>query len=255
MQIDTDGLVIMERQVGESDRLVTVLTREEGVLRAFARKAKLLRSSKLSATQLLCYSRFSIYKGRDKYIIDDAQPVEVFFDLRRDIGRLSLAQYFCELAGALAPQEAAAGDFLRLMLNAFYYLSKDARPQLLLKAAVEMRMLSFAGYMPDLVGCAHCGSYEAETMLFLPRSGKIYCSTCHSQVTEPVLPLSPGALTALRHTVYADFEKLFAFRLPEERLWELARASESYVLNTLGRTFPTLDFYHASGGTYPPQRI
>ena len=91
MQIETDGLVIMERQVGESDRLITVLTREEGVLRAFARKAKLLRSSKLSATQLLCYSRFLIYKGRDKYIIDDAQPVEVFFDLRRDIGSLSLA--------------------------------------------------------------------------------------------------------------------------------------------------------------------
>ena len=39
MQIDTDGLVIMERQVGESDRLITVLTREEGVLRAFARRA------------------------------------------------------------------------------------------------------------------------------------------------------------------------------------------------------------------------
>ena len=60
MQIETDGLVIMERQVGESDRLITVLTREEGVLRAFARKAKLRRSSKLSATQLLCYSRFLI---------------------------------------------------------------------------------------------------------------------------------------------------------------------------------------------------
>ena len=41
-----------------------------------------------------------------------------------------------------------------------------------------------------------------------------------------------------------DFDKLFAFRLPEEGLWEVARASEAYVLNTLGRSFPTLDFYH-----------
>ncbi|WP_411656100.1 DNA repair protein RecO, partial [Anaeromassilibacillus sp. SJQ-1] len=144
--------------------VILVLTREEGVLRAFARRAKLLRSSKLSATQLLCYSRFLIYKGRDKYIIDDAQPVEVFFDLRRDIGSLSLAQYFCELAGALAPQEAGAGDFLRLLLRAFFYLSKATRPHLLIKAAVEMRMLSLAGYMPDLVCCAGCACYEAETM-------------------------------------------------------------------------------------------
>ena len=170
--------------------------------------------------------------------------MEVFFDLRRDIGSLSLAQYFCELAGALAPQEAGAGDFLRLLLRAFFYLSKGTRPHLLIKAAVEMRMLSLAGYMPDLVCCAGCACYEAETMLFLPRSGTLYCNSCYSQITEPALPLSTGALTALRHTVYADFDKLFAFRLPQAGLWQVARASEAYVLSTFGRSFPTLDFYH-----------
>ena len=78
MQISTDGLIIMEKDVGESDRLVTVLSREEGVLRAFAQRANKMKSSKLSATQLLCYSRLTIYKGRDKYIIDDAQPLRSF---------------------------------------------------------------------------------------------------------------------------------------------------------------------------------
>ena len=46
MLIETDGLVIREKAVGESDRLVTVLTREEGVLRAFARRAKRLKDTK-----------------------------------------------------------------------------------------------------------------------------------------------------------------------------------------------------------------
>lgn len=248
MVINTDGLVITERQVGESDRLVTVLTREEGVLRAFARKAKLLKSSKLSATQLFCYSRFSIYKGREKYMIDDAQPIEVFFDLRRDIGRLSLAQYFCELAGVLAPQEAAAGDFLRLLLNAMHFLAADSRPQLLLKAIVEMRMLSLAGYMPNLVCCAECACYEAEEMYFLPRSGKLLCGNCNRQSPEAAVRLSPGTVTALRHTIYAEFEKLFAFRLPEPGQKELARASEQYVLQTLERSFATLEFYRQMSG-------
>ena len=44
MQIYTDGLIIKEQSIGESDRLVTVLTREEGLLRAFVRKAKTLKS-------------------------------------------------------------------------------------------------------------------------------------------------------------------------------------------------------------------
>ena len=119
MQINTDGLVIMERTVGESDRLVTLLTREEGIIRAFSPLAKTLKSKQSSATQLLCYSRFSIYRGRDKYIINDAQPLEVFFDLRSDIETLSLAQYFCELVSVLAPEEAAAGDFFAFGFKCF----------------------------------------------------------------------------------------------------------------------------------------
>ena len=125
MQISTDGLIIMEQNIGESDRLVTVLTRQEGLVRAFVRGAKSMKNRNTSSTQLLCYSRLSIYQGRDKYIIDEAEPQEVFFELRRDIEKLSLAQYFCELALALAPVNGEAGDFLRLMLNALYFLAHE----------------------------------------------------------------------------------------------------------------------------------
>ena len=164
MQIDTDGLIVKEQNIGESDRLVTVLTREEGILRAFVRGAKRMKSRSASSTQLLCYSRLSIYKGRDTYVIDEAQPEEVFFPLRQDMEKLSLAQYFCELAIALAPENAEAGDFLRLILNGLHFLSNGKRPALLIKAAVEMRMLSLAGYMPNLICCQECGGYEADEM-------------------------------------------------------------------------------------------
>ena len=144
MQINTDGLIIREQSIGESDRLVTVLTREQGILRAFVRGAKAMKSRSASSTQLLCYSRLSIYEGREKYIIDEAEPIEVFFSLRTDFEKLSLAQYFCELALALAPEKMEAGDFLRLVLNALYFLGKGKLPAAQIKAIVEMRMLSLA---------------------------------------------------------------------------------------------------------------
>ncbi len=246
MHIETDGLVIGEKSIGESDRLVTVLTREEGLLRAFARQANRFRSQKLFGTQLLAYSRFRIYKGRDTYTIDEAQSQELFFDLRRDIDRLSLAQYFCELASVLAPQEAPAGDFLRLFLNALHYLSRGNRPLLILKAVVEMRSLSLAGFMPDLVGCRGCGLYESQQMWFYPREGVIYCPDCgrKAALRSPYCILSPGVLMALRHTIYADMEKLFGFSLSASGRKQLAKASEEYTLNTLERGFRTLDFFH-----------
>ena len=222
MQINTDGLVIMERTVGESDRLVTLLTREEGIIRAFSPLAKTLKSKQGSATQLLCYSRFSIYRGRDKYIINDAQPLEVFFDLRSDIETLSLAQYFCELVSVLAPEEAAAGDFLRLVLNALHFLAKRKRPSLIIKAAV----------------------YEADDMVFLPKSGVIYCGNCYHPTSEFAFHMGKGVMTGLRHTIYADFDKLFSFQLQPEGQKQLAQITEQYMLQTLERRFMTLDFYH-----------
>lgn len=248
MQIQTEGIVIRVAAVGESDRLVTVLTRDRGVVRAFARKSRAAKSRLVSATQLFCYTRILLFCGKDKYMIDEAQPLEVFFELRQDIARLALAQYFCELAGVLAPQEDGerAAEFLRLLLAAFRRLCRGGRPLPLVKAAVEMRMLSLAGYMPDLIGCAECRKYEDETMHFFPVQGNLLCPACCEKTGQHGgTVLHMGALTALRHTIYAELPKLFSFALGADGQRELSQAGERYLLAQLDRSFKTLDFYHS----------
>lgn len=243
MQVKTEGLIIKEQTVGESDRLVTVLTRDSGVLRAFARRAKSLKDSKSAATQLLCYSCLSVFKGREKYIIDDAEPIEVFFDLRRDIGALALAQYFCELSYLLVPEDTDSEEYLRLVLNSLHFLSKGTRPKRMLQAVTELRMLAIAGYMPDLVACADCAAYESDPMYFMPDSGIIRCKDCFQGTNEPYIALPPGVLMAMRHIVFSDFKKLYAFSLPEGALKVLTAATESYMVRTLHNVPRTLDFY------------
>ncbi|QAT50166.1 DNA repair protein RecO [Caproiciproducens sp. NJN-50] len=248
MRTDAEGLVITEKCVGDSDRLITILTKRKGILRAFVQRPGRAKDGRLSATRLFSYSRFTIFEGRDKYIIDDARPIEVFFDLRKDIGRLSLAQYFCELSIALAPQDAPAEEYLSLVLNALYLLGRGDRPNGIVKAVVEMRMLALSGYQPDLVGCAECGKFGSDPMWFLPVSGRIVCNECGCPQGEPSIRLGRGAMAGLRHTIYAEPGKAFSFSLSRQGTEELARAAEAYVLSTLGRGFATLDFYHATAG-------
>lgn len=231
--------------MGESDRLVTVLTRDQGVVRAFARRAKNLKDSKNSATGLLCYSRLNLYQGRDKYIINDAFPIEVFFGLRQDIVRLALAQYFCGLSTELVPDGVESGDYLRLVLNALHFLSEGSRPEELLKPIVELRMLSLSGYMPDLVCCAQCGAYEADRMYFKVNRGVIYCQDCYLNNGDPCVALSRAALTAMRHIIYSDFEKIFSFSIPPGARKELLAASEAYTVSVLQKRPKTLDFYNS----------
>lgn len=245
MQLKTQGLIIKEQAIGESDRLVTVLTREHGVLRAFARRAKKLSDSKNAATQLLCYSRLNIYQGREKYIINDAFPLEVFFDLRRDIARLSLAQYFCELAAELAPEGVDSAESLRVVLNALHFLCKEARPRAMLKSIIELRLLAFAGYMPNLICCDDCGVYEADTMYFHIGRGLICCKNCFVKTEEAVVALNRAAMRAMRHIVFSDFEKLFSFQLSEGAQKQLSAATEAYMCSVVQKRMKTLDFYYS----------
>lgn len=246
MQFQTDGLVIREMTVGESDRLLWILTRDRGVVRAFARRAKNYQSSLHAATQLLCYSHFKISEGREKFMVNEARPTEVFFGLREDLTRLSLAQYFCELAGVVAVDGLEAGEILRLVLNALHFLTKNTRPPLLLKAAVELRLLAVAGFMPDLVACRECGAYESPTMVFYPREGSLVCGGCNPPAGG--IALSPAVLRAMRHILYSEFEKMFSFTLGEASQQQLAAAAERYVRATLSQPLPALDFYHGLCG-------
>ena len=69
----TDALVIKEMSVGESDRLVTLFTRDYGLIRAFAAGAKSVRSKKGAATSLLTYGSFTLLRKKDTYKIYGVQ--------------------------------------------------------------------------------------------------------------------------------------------------------------------------------------
>ena len=244
MKLTTEAIVIrVNNNIGEADRFVTALTRDCGVIHASVRGARRLNSQSGSATQLLCHCRLSLFKGRDKYIIDEAQPLQVFFEVREDLRRLSLAQYFCELAGVLAPREEAAEDTFRLLLGALRYLAAGTRPPELIKAAVELRLLCQSGYAPALTACTGCG--EVTPAWFSVTQGILLCDGCKG--TVPAVPVSAGVLAALRHCCYGPLSKCFSFSLSEEGLAAFADLSERFLLAQTDRGYNTLEFYHTVG--------
>lgn len=244
MKFQTDGLIIKEQNIGENDRLVFALTKSNGVIRAFVKGAKNIKNQKCAATSLLAYSRLTIYKSRDSYIIGEARSIKIFSKLRNDVQKMCLAQYFCELALTICPHEQNAEAFLSLVLNSLYLLAEGKREADLIKPCLEMRLASYAGYMPDLTMCRHCGEYSADAMYFLPNTGVLECQSCHAKSLGGIA-LDVSALTALRHTIYADDNKLFSFSLPQSGLDLLNACSESYLKYKFEKDFKTLNFYKA----------
>ena len=241
MQTQTDGLIIKSRDINENDTVVKVLTGDLGLISAFANGTKRVRSRTASAAvSPMTYSHLTLYRGRDSYIIDDAKAIDVFFGLREDIEKLSLANYFCELAGEFSPENTQAHEFLSLTLNLMHLLSEDRRSAEFLKPVGELRMLALAGYMPELSGCCVCGREDPDR--FSIADGTLECAGCRA--SDGVrMPLSPASLAAMRYIVSCPDKKLFSFTLTGAAEKELCDAAESYLLTQLERSFYTLDFY------------
>ncbi len=239
----TDGLVIKEMNVGESDRLVTLFTRDYGIIRAFASGAKNIKSKKGAATSLLTYSSFTILKKKDSYRIYEATPIELFFSLGADIEILSLSQYFCELAYNFGEENSPNEELLRLILNSLYFLTKKQKSPSLIKAITELRLASVCGYSPNLVACQNCGCFEADIMYFNLNDGSLCCGDCNPQ--KQGVPINKTLLSAMRHIVYSEFGKLYSFEIPKESAEQLSRITEKYITLQIDYHFHTLDFYNS----------
>ena len=245
MEITTNGLVIREKEF-KGDRILLLLTEEKGIITAYAKGAKSPKSRFASSTDLFCYTRFVLSDKSNKYWVESADAIEVFFGLRSSIEKISLASYICEVSGYLSPPtEENSDEFLRLLLNCLKLLEEDKRSIPFIKALFELRILTMSGFMPDLVGCRKCRKYEARNMYFSLEEGNIICQDCVNQETDKnLIFLSSAVLSAMRHIIYSPFEKLFSFTLSENSLKSLVKISELYILEHMDFMPKTLTFLH-----------
>lgn len=246
MLIKTRGMVLKQRNIGENDRILTVLTEDMGVIEMSARGVKRLKSKLSGATQTLCYSEFCLYQGKNYYSVNSAEIIHSFYDLRLDVVKLSLAAYFCDVTVFMSPPAETGKGYLRFLLNTLALLEREKREPALLKGIFELRVMALSGFLPDLVCCNGCGCYESETMYFLPLEARLYCKECG----EGSLPadtlkytLPPPVLYAMRHVVYSEDERVFAFRLTGKSLEQFGFVTENYLLIQTDGQFKSLAIY------------
>lgn len=251
MRLTTDGLVLGTLNMGETDRIVTILSGDTGVVRAYAGGARKPGSRQSASTELLCYSRFVLFKNKERYSVDSADTNKIFFGIRQDIEKLALASYLCALSADTSPAGEKAEKQLRLLLNCLHLLETGRRAPGFLKPVFELRQVALCGYQPDLVACRECGRYEGGDFFLLPGEGELLCEPCVQQAGGAAREgerLFPAVLAAMRHILYSEDEKLFSFSLSEPSEQALGRACERYIQAQLARSYPTLDFYHSLCG-------
>ena len=97
MMITVEGIVLKERSVGEQDKFIDILTKENGVLEISVKGAKKINGKSGASSQLFAYSRFCIQQRKERFYLNSAAPIHIFYDLRSSLSRISLASYFADV--------------------------------------------------------------------------------------------------------------------------------------------------------------
>lgn len=226
----------------ESDKILTVLTEDEGRLTVSARGARSRNSKIAAAAQLFAFSELVLYERQGKLYLREGRTVELFSGLRQDIIRLAMAAYFAQVLETVSDEDIPNPAVLSLGLNSLYLLSRALRAPDLIKAAFELRLMCLAGYAPRLDACPLCGSEPPREPHFSLQGGFAACRDCLTAETGPHKALCAASLAAMRHIVSAPPERVFSFSLEPRAAKRLGKVAEAYCQAQLERSFQTLDY-------------
>ena len=187
------GMVLSAAPVGDYDKLVVLLTRERGKIRAFARGARRPGSALMAAANAFAFGEFKIYEGRTSYTMSQASIQNYFGELMTDFEGACYGQYFLEFADYYTRENADGSDFLKLAYQSLRALLVPSLPRKLVRYIYELKAMTYSGECPQ--------TFE--------------------QFSD--WNLNPSTEYALQYVVAASVEKLYTFLLTEEVFAEFAR--------------------------------
>ena len=187
------GMVLSAAPVGDYDKLVVLLTRERGKIRAFARGARRPGRALMAAANAFAFGEFQIYEGRTSYTMSQASIQNYFGELMTDFEGACYGQYFLEFADYYTRENADGSDFLKLAYQSLRALLVPSLPRKLVRYIYELKAMTYSGECPQ--------TFE--------------------QFSD--WNLNPSTEYALQYVVAASVEKLYTFLLTEEVFAEFAR--------------------------------
>ncbi|MCC8015220.1 MAG: DNA repair protein RecO [Eubacterium sp.] len=207
------GVVIREVPVGESDKIITLLSKEGGKVSLSARGARNAKSKFLSSCELFAYSDFTVYTGRKHPSVSTASLIDNFYGLRKEIKAFAAGSYLADFLNRVVFEGVECDEILRLFLTALKVLEKGSEP-LFTTTVFELKYFYLNGMMPDFNEIIHFGGDE----------------------------LLKGTAKALLYIGSADVKKVFSFNVSEEVSEQIKRIRYLLFNEQIDIRFNSYDF-------------
>lgn len=177
MEKTLKGITISSIDHGESDKFITILTAERGLIFVLARGVKKNKAKLKYATEPFCFGDFELIEKRGRYILTGCEMNELFYDLREDIEKYYLASGIVEIIKRIAPEGQESIRELVFLVNALKRISLCKKKLFALAIKLTFEVISLTGYGIVDFSCIECGSRIERKVFFDYSEGGFLCET------------------------------------------------------------------------------
>ncbi len=236
------AVVLRHSDWGEADRILTLYTREQGMVRALAKGARKVTSRKAGHLQPFTHITVQLAKGRDLLIITQVETVNAFLPLHDDLMKTGHAAYAVELLLRFSYEDEGANpSIFRLLVETLERLEKEEDAWLPIRY-YEMRFLDAVGFRPQLFECVNCGrEIRPEDQFFSFLAGGVVCPRCGEGLPN-LGKISLETLKYLRHFQRSSYKDASRARPGLEVQKEAETLMQGYFTYLLERELNTPGF-------------
>ena len=240
-QLKTKGIVLVENNLSDYDKMLTILTPGMGKISCTAKGARRPKSLLMAGTQFLCFADYLIYKGNDTYSINSCETIEFFYNIRTDLDKYKYAVHITKIILDVTNENENSYRTLQLFLNTLYTISETDKNLDLILAIFKLRLMCILGFKPQVEKCVNC-NIEEDIKYFSLKDNGFKCSSC-GKSDKSSIELMPVTVDAIKYITLAPAKKIFSFNVPENSIKELEIISKLYLNEKLEKEYKLEDIF------------
>lgn len=214
-----EGVVLHQSSLGDSHRLVDVLTREFGRVRALARHARASKKRFGGALDVFAHLRLHLSRSPRGRALEAVEPVALNLGLRQRLDLMSHAATLCNCVRAMAPEEEQAPELFAAVAQALAHGSEHDLPAMV---AGFVQVARHGGILPPPM-CITC---QTPGKAFALHQGAFICLACGPRYPH----LAPATLHALMHgEVAADAARAVQDAVLHLVSWHTGKPAQSFM--------------------------
>lgn len=217
-----EGIIISERAYSETSKIISILTKDYGIISCIAKGSRTLKSDLRIVTDKMTYGLFHMhYKEGKLSTLVSVDVIDPFREIKKDIVKISYASFILELSEQVMKQNQNE-EIYQLLIATLKKIDADFDP-LVLTNILELKYLEYLGVMPIIDACSVCGRKNSIATLSSDRGGYVcnHCLTGEKIVSEKAIKL-------VRMFYYVDIDKISTLEINESVKKEINTFLENY---------------------------